>query len=94
MLSYYGRAETYVSHAVHRESRGVAPGVRAAGKAFGLSNAEIDATQKETRKTYKEHGHSLCTRCGKYDFQLPEGVKFKSCGQCKTIGRNILYCSK
>ncbi|KZV66952.1 hypothetical protein PENSPDRAFT_755304 [Peniophora sp. CONT] len=93
MLSYYGRAETYVSQALQRE-RGLSSDMRAAGKAFGLSDAEMRATEKETKKTHKEQGHSLCTGCGKYDFQLPEDFKFKSCARCNTIGRTILYCSK
>ena len=92
MLSYYGQAETYVSHATQRE-RGLSSTTLATGKALGLSEAQMNALQKETRKTHKQHGHTMCTCCGKYDFQLPD-VKFKSCSQCKTIGRTIMYCGR
>lgn len=93
MLSYYGRAETYVPHSMHRDP-GLSTDMRAAGKALGLSDHEMNAAQKESKKTHKQQGHSLCARCGKYDFQLPEGVKFKSCARCSPIGRTVLYCSK
>ena len=93
LMSFYGRSETYVSHAIH-QNPGRSADERAAGKALGLPDSMINSTQKETKKTAKEHGHSLCSYCEKYDFQLPEGVKFKSCARCNAIGRTTLYCSK
>lgn len=93
LLSFYGLSEEVVN--VKTSAKSDSKGAREFVKALGhesLTKEQVRVIAKETKQLQKEEGHWMCAYCKKFEFQVTEALK--ACAKCKTIGRNVMYCSR
>lgn len=68
--------------------------MREAVKALPKSEARAAFRIHEEFKDRHKEGVYGCWNCGKDASRLQDGQEFKACSKCKTIGRNVRYCSR